>query len=87
MTPHALADREKIDKEEKSSLSMRLQMILSQLRKDPIANPPPFKRLTGPWDGLYARRLNSEHCVIYRVFEDCDSVMVVCMWNHQGTAA
>ena len=48
-------------------LSEKAKEILEILEKDPLQNPPPYERLRGELDGMYSRRINSKHRIIYEI--------------------
>lgn len=38
-------------------------------RKNPFENLPPYEKLVGNMDGLYSRRINIQHRLVYQVYE------------------
>jgi len=48
-------------------LSDKAKEILEILEKDPLQNPPPYEKLRGELDGMYSRRINSKHRIVYEV--------------------
>ena len=65
-----------------SDLRANVDTLLEILREDPFRSPPPFKRLVGDLKGMYSRRINIQHRLVYRVFEDERIVKVLRMWSH-----
>lgn len=39
-------------------------------RKNPFENLPPYEKLVGNMDGLYSRRINIQHRLVYQVYEN-----------------
>ena len=61
--------------------------ILNILEDNPFQNPPPYEKLRGELDGLYSRRLNVRHRIIYEVVQSDDPsykgiVVIVRMRSH-----
>ena len=50
-------------------LSEKVKEILEVLEKNPMQNPPPYEKLRGELEGLYSRRINSKHRIVYEVRE------------------
>ena len=62
-------------------IAMRLIDIL---RENPYLNPPPFEKLVGNLKGLYSRRLNIQHRLVYEIREETKEVLIFSMWTHYG---
>ena len=80
----AVNDWDILKKQGNPSLLIRAQRLLDQLRENPYSSYPPYKKLNGELNGLYARRLNIQHRLVYQVFEDPKAVKIVSMWTHYG---
>ena len=52
----------------------------SQAKPVPIA--PSYEKLTGDLQGLYSRRINVQHRLVYEVLEDAKTVKIVSLWTH-----
>lgn len=65
-----------------SNLRTNVDALLDILQHDPYQTPPPFERLVGDLKGMYSRRINIQHRLVYRVFEDERIVKVLRMWSH-----
>lgn len=76
----ALKDQEKI--KQVPALKRNVQQLLEVIKKNPFQNPPPYEGLVGEFKGLYSRRINRQHRLVYRVLEEEKTVMVVSMWTH-----
>ena len=56
--------------------------LLDILEKNPFQNPPAYEKLTGDLEGLYSRRINIHHRLIYQVIKHKRSIKIVRMWTH-----
>lgn len=56
--------------------------LLTVLENNPYQNPPPYEKLGGDMAGLYSRRINIQHRLVYQVFEATQTVRVLRMWTH-----
>ena len=50
--------------------------------KDPFCYPPPYEKLYGDLKGLYSRRINRQHRLIYEVDELLHEIHIIRMWTH-----
>lgn len=80
----ALDDWETIKRQGNPSFATRAQRLLKQLEDNPFSLNPPFRKLRGDLSGLYARRLNLQHRLLYQVIEESKAVKVVSLWTHFG---
>ena len=78
-TKLAIKDSAKI---KTSGLSPKTRQLLDILRKDPLQNPPGYEKLVGDLAGLYSRRINIKHRLVYQILEDQKIVKVLRMWTH-----
>lgn len=65
-----------------SNLRPKAEALLELLRKDPLANPPPFEKLVGDLAGAFSRRINIQHRLVYQVLAEERTVKVLRMWTH-----
>lgn len=75
----ALKDAKKLTA---SGLKPKAQELLTLLSIDPFQNPPPFEKLVGDLSGIYSRRINIQHRLVYEVFIHEKTVRVLRMWTH-----
>ena len=78
-TKHAVKDAKKIAA---SGLKNKTQALLDILHEDPYQNPPPFEKLVGDLSGLYSRRINIQHRLVYQVMNEAHVVKVLRLWSH-----
>ena len=65
-----------------SSLAQKAKELLEVIGENPFADPPPFEALVGDLKGVYSRRLNLQHRLVYQVYEEQRVVKVIRLWTH-----
>ena len=65
-----------------SGLDVKAKKLLEIIRHNPFQNPPPYEKLIGDLKGLYSRRINIQHRIVYEVLEDEKAVKIIRMWKH-----
>ncbi len=65
-----------------SNLKSKAKELLNILKNDPFQKPPAFEKLVGDLSGLFSRRINIQHRLVYEVFEEEQVVKVLSMWTH-----
>ena len=63
-------------------LDSKAQALIDVLRNDPFQSPPSYEKLVGDLKGLYSRRINVQHRLVYEVFEEERTVKIVSLWTH-----
>ena len=76
-----LAEKDKL-KLKSSGLDKNCKIILSLMSSDPFCYPPSFEKLSGDLDGLYSRRINRQHRIVYEVDEENQEIHIIRMWTH-----
>ena len=71
-----------IDKLKSAGLDKKTKLLIENLKENPFKNPPPYEKLLGNLEGLYSRRINIKHRLVYEVFEDSKSIKIISMWSH-----
>ena len=64
----AQKDKEKV--KQYPALKRNVENLIDLLRENPYQNPPPYESLIGDMKGLYSRRINRQHRLVYRVLEE-----------------
>ena len=77
----ALKDAKKLTS---SNLSEKAKILIEILKKNPFENPPPYEKLVGNLTGIYSRRINIQHRLVYEVREEDKIVRIHRMWSHYG---
>jgi toxin YoeB len=75
----AVKDAKKL---QQSPLAAKAKTILHLLADDPFASPPHFEKLIGDLAGVYARRLNEQHRIVYQVYKKARVVKILRLWTH-----
>ena len=75
------ADKDKI-KLKNSGLDKNAKMILNLMIDDPFCYLPNYEKLTGDLTGLYSRRINRQHRIVYEVDKNKNEIHIIRMWTH-----
>jgi Txe/YoeB family toxin of toxin-antitoxin system len=81
LTLQAQVDLEKLKSCGTPCLERRFADLVNLLKRVPHADRPPVKRLIGPLKGLWVRRLNDKHRVVYRIDGEQKAVVIVSVWT------
>jgi len=65
-----------------AGLDGKARALLDVLMANPYQNPPAYEKLQGDLLGFYARRINRQHRVVYRMDEPAKIVHIARMWTH-----
>ena len=76
----AQKDKEKV--KQHPAMKAKVEQLLGLLRENPWQNPPPYEKLKGDLAGMYSRRINVQHRLVYQVFEKEKTVRILAMWTH-----
>lgn len=76
----AQKDKEKI--KSVPALMRNVSNLIEVLKENPFRTPPPYEKLAGDFKGLYSRRINRQHRLVYRVLEEEKTIVIVSMWTH-----
>lgn len=57
-------------------------MILNLMSNDPFCYPPSFEKLCGELSGLYSKRINIKHRIVYEIDEEKKEIHIIKMWTH-----
>jgi Txe/YoeB family toxin of toxin-antitoxin system len=79
LTKRALKDAKKISR---SGLKDKVDKLINILKTNPYQNPPSYEKLTGDLSGMYSRRINIQHRLVYEVDEEKKRVKILMMWSH-----
>jgi len=78
-TPQAVKDAKKL---KQAGLAEKAKKLITFLKKNPLQNPPPFKKLVGDFTGTYSRRINIQHRLVYQLYKKEKIVKIIRMWTH-----
>lgn len=65
-----------------AGLEAKVRALLDIIAEDPFRTPPPCEKLVGDLDGLFSRRINIKHRLVYHIVNEENAVHVVSMWTH-----
>lgn len=72
-------------------LDEKAKRLIEVIRENPFQNPPPYEVLVGNLQGVYSRRINIQHRLVYQVYNDsvevdgknyAGTVKIIRMWTH-----
>lgn len=78
-TKNADSDSVKIDK---SGLKPKVIELINILKDNPFTRYPAFEKLSGDLEGMYSRRINKQHRLVYEVYKKEKTVRILAMWTH-----
>lgn len=76
----AQKDKERI--KQYPALQRNVSELLAIIVDNPFQNPPPYEKLVGDMSGMYSRRINRQHRLVYEVDEEKCIVRIISMWTH-----
>ena len=79
LSKRAVKDAKKIAK---SNLKPKALALLQLPEQAPYQTPPTYEALTGNLKGLYSRRINIQHRLVYQVYDKEKVVKVLRLWTH-----
>lgn len=63
-------------------LDTKAKALIDVIRGNPFQTPPSYEKLVGDLGGLYSRRINLQHRLVYQVLEEEKTVKIVSLWIH-----
>lgn len=72
-------------------LDGKAKTLIELIKENPFQNPPPYEALVGNLQGVYSRRINIQHRLVYQVYDDPveldgvtyeGTVKIIRMWTH-----
>ena len=72
------AEKDKM-KLKSSVLENNCKNILILMRDNPFCYPPSYEKLSGDLNGLYSRRTNRQHRIVYEVDEEIGEIHILIM--------
>ena len=79
---------------EQAGLDKAAVTLLAIIQNNPFQSPPNYEKLKGDYKGLYSRRINKQHRIVYDVLPNEDNikntngepykgiVKIIRMWTH-----
>lgn len=65
-----------------AGLDEKAKRLLNIIKENPFQIPPPYEKLIGDLNGMYSRRINIQHRLVYTVDEENKIIRVLRMWKH-----
>ena len=69
-----------IPKLKAANLDNKAKKLIDIIRENPFQNPPPYEKLVGDMLGLYSRRINKQHRLVYEIIDNY--IKIISMWTH-----
>ena len=72
-------------------LDEKAKKLIQIIKENLFQNPPPYEELVGNLQGVYSRRINIQHRLVYQVYKQTvvineieyeGTVKVIRMWTH-----
>lgn len=63
-------------------LDKNTKALIDIIRNNPFKVPPPYEKLVGDLQGLYSRRINIKHRLVYEVLEEDKIIKIISLWTH-----
>lgn len=72
-------------------LDGKAKKLVEVIKENPFQNPPPYETLVGNLQGIYSRRINIQHRLVYQVYNEPveldgiqyeGTVKIIRMWTH-----
>lgn len=71
-----------IPKLKMAHLDKKAKELIDIIRQNPYKTPPTYEKLSGDLKGLYSRRINEQHRLVYEVFEQEQAIKIISLWSH-----
>ncbi len=65
-----------------AGLDTKAKRLLEIIKANPFENPPPYEKLVGDLAGMYSRRINIQHRLVYAVDDENKTIRILRMWKH-----
>lgn len=63
-------------------LEEKAKELIAIIKEDPYKIPPSYEKLVGDLKGLYSRRINRQHRLVYEILEQEKAIKIVSLWSH-----
>ncbi len=78
-TKKAVKDIQKIKGAKLENITKNL---INVIKENPYQTPPTYEKLVGDLKGLYSRRINIKHRLVYEVYEEEKTIKIISLWSH-----
>lgn len=79
------------EEEIKASIQKMKKKLIEVIKENPFQNPPAYEELLGNLQGVYSRRINIQHRLVYQVYNEPiiageieynGTIKIIRMWTH-----
>ena len=63
-------------------LDTKAKELIKLIAQDPYKIPPRYEKLIGNLAGIYSRRINIQHRLLYQVYEEEQIIKIISLWSH-----
>lgn len=71
-----------IPKLKAAKLDVKAKALIALIKENPYQTPPSYEKLVGDLQGLYSRRINAQHRLVYAIDEEEKTIKIVSLWTH-----
>ena len=71
-----------IPKLKAAKLDEKAKALIALIKENPYQTPPSYEKLVGDMQGLYSRRINVQHRLVYTVNEEEKTIKILSLWSH-----
>ena len=71
-----------IEKLKSAQLEDKAKDLICLIKENPFETPSLYEKLVGDLKGLYSRRINKKHRLVYEVFEEEKIIKILSLWTH-----
>ena len=71
-----------VEKIKIAKLDKNCKQLIDIIRNNPFKIPPSYEKLVGDLKGLYSRRINIKHRLVYQVYENEKIIKIISLWTH-----
>lgn len=80
----SLEDIERHKKSGDKATVKKIEKLLNELKEHPTTGTGQPEKLKHDLEGLYSRRINKKHRLVYSINEQVVSVNILSAWGHYG---
>jgi len=63
-------------------LDKNAKALIEIIKENSFKIPPPYEKLVGDLQGIYSRRINIKHRLVYEVLEEDKIIKIISLWTH-----
>lgn len=67
---------------ERAEFKDKIDSLINILKDNPYQDYPPYEKLIGNFQGVYSRRINRQHRLVYMVYDEEKAVKIISVWTH-----